>query len=164
MNLVGGEMVELQHVQNPDCDIRVEGLPGSPVEEHGLPALGQPSVLELGLDLLFDGAVEDRRGDVNPLTNVLGQGPDRIGRGVVENRRDALIAVEILQLVAKRIGPNLLFEHVVHLLAEPSRRPPEVGFENLPDVHAGGHAQRVENDVDRLTLGGVRHVLLGKNP
>ena len=35
----------------------------------------------------------------------------------------------------------------------------EVGLEDLPDVHAARHAERVEDDVDRLAVGGVRHVL-----
>jgi hypothetical protein len=34
-----------------------------------------------------------------------------------------------------------------------------VGLEDLADVHARGHAQRVEHDVDRGAVGHVRHVL-----
>ena len=45
--------------------------------------------------------------------------------------------------------------------AEHPRRPPEVGLEDLPDVHAARHAERVEHDVDRPAVGEERHVLLG---
>ena len=38
--------------------------------------------------------------------------------------------------------------------------PAEVGLEDLPDVHARGHAQRVEDHVDRRAVLEERHVLL----
>ena len=36
-------------------------------------------------------------------------------------------------------------------------------FENLPDVHARRHAQRVEHDVDRRAIFKERHVFGGKD-
>ena len=47
--------------------------------------------------------------------------------------------------------------------AEDPRRPPEVGLQDLPDVHAARHAERVEHDVDRPTVREERHVLLGND-
>jgi hypothetical protein len=41
------------------------------------------------------------------------------------------------------------------------RDPPEVGLEDLADVHPARHAERVEDDVDGGAVGQVRHVLLG---
>ena len=41
------------------------------------------------------------------------------------------------------------------------RGPPEVGLEDLPDVHSARHAERVEHDVHRTAVGQERHVLLG---
>ena len=38
------------------------------------------------------------------------------------------------------------------------RRPPEVGLENLADVHARRHAERIEHDLDRRAVRQVRHV------
>ena len=38
-----------------------------------------------------------------------------------------------------------------------------MGFEDLADVHAGGHTQRVQNDVDRRPVCQIRHVFDGKN-
>ena len=43
-------------------------------------------------------------------------------------------------------------------------RPAEVGLEDLADVHAGGDAQRVEDDVHRAAVLQVGHVLLGQDP
>jgi hypothetical protein len=47
------------------------------------------------------------------------------------------------------------------LEAEHLRRPAEVDLEDLADVHAAGHAQRVEQDVDRRAVLEERHVLFG---
>ena len=41
--------------------------------------------------------------------------------------------------------------------------PPEVGLEDLADVHARRHAERVEHDLDRRAVRQVRHVLLGED-
>src|SRR3546814_1017594 len=46
------------------------------------------------------------------------------------------------------------------LLAELPRRPAEMRLENLADVHTAGHAQRVEDDIDRGAVREERHVLL----
>jgi hypothetical protein len=37
-----------------------------------------------------------------------------------------------------------------------------VRLEDLPDVHAARHAERVQHDVDRRAVRQVRHVLLGR--
>jgi hypothetical protein len=43
-------------------------------------------------------------------------------------------------------------------------RPPEVGLQDLADVHSARHAERVEDDVDRGSVRQVRHVFRGQNP
>ncbi len=49
------------------------------------------------------------------------------------------------------------------LLAELVRCPSEVRLEDLTDVHTRGHAERVEDDLDRRSIGEVRHVLFRKD-
>src|ERR1700677_4164454 len=44
------------------------------------------------------------------------------------------------------------------------RGPAEVRFEDLTDVHTRRHAERVENDLDRSSVGKVRHIFLRKDP
>jgi hypothetical protein len=51
------------------------------------------------------------------------------------------------------------FQQVGDLLAEAGAGPAQVGFEDLADVHARRHAQRVQNDVHVRTVGEERHVL-----
>ena len=53
---------------------------------------------------------------------------------------------------------RLLFDHAVDLLAQTFRGPAEVRFQHLTDVHARRHAERIQNDVDRLAVLVVRHV------
>jgi hypothetical protein len=61
-------------------------------------------------------------------------------------------------------APGLtLLSSIARAAAELARGPPEVGLEDLPDVHAARHAERVEHDVDRRAVGQVRHVLLGQD-
>ncbi len=58
---------------------------------------------------------------------------------------------------------------VAALMVRPSltprvvQRPAQVGLEDLADVHARGHAQRVEDDVDRRAVGQEGHVFLGQD-
>ena len=39
-----------------------------------------------------------------------------------------------------------------------------MGFENLPDVHSAGNAERVQDDLDRRAVGQVRQILLRQDP
>ena len=64
-----------------------------------------------------------------------------------------------LDVLADRLRAELRLEHVLELPAEDARAPAEVRLEDLPDVHAGRHAERVEDDVDRRAVLEVRHVL-----
>ena len=48
--------------------------------------------------------------------------------------------------------------------AQAVRGPAEVRFEHLADVHAGGHAQRVQDDVDGRAVGQEGHVLNRHDP
>src|SRR5687767_15661041 len=47
--------------------------------------------------------------------------------------------------------------------AERMRRPSEVRFEDLADVHTRRHAQRIEHDLHRRSIRQIRHVLLGQD-
>ena len=47
-----------------------------------------------------------------------------------------------------RIGVTPFLQRMLELLAKAARGPAQVRFEDLPDVHARWHAQRVEHDVD----------------
>jgi hypothetical protein len=61
------------------------------------------------------------------------------------------------------LGGRARLEHLAELVAELVGGPPEVHLEDLPDVHARGHAEGVEHHVDGVAAGQVRHVLLGED-
>ena len=72
-----------------------------------------------------------------------------------------LLAVDLAQLL-RDLGDRRLagaVDHVADLLAETRRGPAQVGLEDLADVHARRHAQRVQHDIDRRAVLEVRHVL-----
>ena len=58
------------------------------------------------------------------------------------------------------IGLAPVLERLGDLLAQAARGPAEMRLEDLPDVHARRHAQRVEHDIDRRPVREERHVLL----
>ena len=52
-----------------------------------------------------------------------------------------------------------MLQHLVDLLAHAGAGPAQVGLEDLTDVHARRHAERVEHDVDASAVFEIRHVL-----
>src|SRR5690606_23770670 len=53
-------------------------------------------------------------------------------------------------------------DHLLDLTAQKPASPAEVRLEDLPDVHAGRDAERVEDDVDRRAVREVGKILLRK--
>jgi hypothetical protein len=51
-------------------------------------------------------------------------------------------------------------ERRTDLVAQAARGPAQVGFEDLPDVHARRHAQRVQHEIDRRAVFQEGHVFL----
>src|SRR5512139_1611308 len=144
VDLVVDQVQQLQDVDVSDRDRRRERLTAAAVEELGLAgladeldavAVGQGRAEQAG-DLLLAGTVED--------------GGRHVGAGLTLVRADRLEALLPLRLVAVDLPAGL-------------RDPPEVCLEHLADVHAAGHAQRVEHDVDRRAVLEERHVLDGQD-
>ena len=77
---------------------------------------------------------------------------------------DPLVAVDLLELLAQHLRARGLVHQVADPLAEAVRRPTQVGLEDLSDVHARRHAERIQADVDRAAVGQVGHVLFRKDP
>src|SRR5205085_2270112 len=61
VNLVVHEMVQLQHVDEPDGHLLLESFPGSAVVEEGLAALRDAGLLQALANLLLAGPVEHGR-------------------------------------------------------------------------------------------------------
>src|SRR3954447_22467889 len=140
VNLVVDQVVQLEDVHVADRDRVRQWLTGTTVEQLRLAvAVDQATTvavdqrrLEEALDLLLARSVEDGGRDV------------RVLRGLVRLDRAQLLLP--LGVVALDLPAGL-------------GDPPEVGLQNLANVHPARHAERVEHDVDRGAVLQERHVL-----
>ena len=146
MDLVVHEVVELEDVHVAHRDGVREGLTGAAVEQAGL-AVGLDQLQAVGgrqrgaqqpHELVVPHAVED------------GRGHGRAGLGL-----DAVLG--------EVGGPGLAGLAGGGGVPAAGGDPSQVQLENLSDVHTAGHAQRVEDDVDRGAVGQEGHVLHGQD-
>src|SRR5690606_24863667 len=159
VHLVVDQVVQLEHVHVANGGRTLELVAGTTVEQAHLAAFRQIGQLQHGLDLAFLGTVEHGGGHRHTAFQVLRQLED-LGVGeLVEVFLTATdLVVDLVEELAQLGDLALLFEHAVDLLAQALGRQAQVGFEDLPDVHTRRYAQRVQHDVDRSTVGVVRHV------
>ena len=111
------------------------------------------------LDVGFLGAVEHRRRNRHAVAQVAAE----LDQLVLVQRLDGLVvAIDLLEHVLERTGVVLAvvgLDRLPDLEPQAGASPAEMGLQNLADVHAARHAERIEHDVDRLTVGEERHVL-----
>src|SRR5690606_16653567 len=159
MHLVVDQVVQLQHVHVADGSGALELVAGTPIEQLHLAAFRQIGQFQHGLDLALLGTVEHRGGHRHALAQVVGQVQHFLIVQVVQAFLATTdLVVDLVQELAQIGDLALLFEHQVDLLAQPLGRQAQVGFEDLPDVHPRGYAQRVEHDVHRRAVGIMGHV------
>ena len=160
MHLVVNQVVELEHVHVADGHRPVKGLPGAAVVQDGLAAFGQPGEPQHLLDFRFRRAVEHRRGDGQTVAQVAGQlqyfgirKPGEVDLALTDG------VVHLIEVGANLPDLALLVKQGIDLIADALGSPAEVGLEHLADVHAGRHAQWIEDDVHRLAVVIKGHVL-----
>ena len=73
------------------------------------------------------------------------------------------LLLDLILVGAVEHGGRGLDRHAVVVARLLVQRPAQVGLQDLADVHARGHAERVEDDVDRGPVGQEGHVLLGQD-
>ena len=150
VDLVVHQVVELEHVHDAHGDVLVERLAGAAVEEDRLARSGQPGELERALDV---GSRPRRRTRASAMkTPPLPSSRARLTSSSSQPlehsrspRRPCRSCEELLDLV----GRALLVDHRLELAAQLVGAPAEVDLQDLPDVHAARHAERVEDEVDR---------------
>ena len=163
MDLVVDQVVELHDVDDPHRHFGVEHLAGPTVVEAGLPGARPTRQLQEVLDLVLPGAVEDRRGHVYALPNAPADRPHLVLAQVVH---EAGLAVRehALELRPELGCAVVLLEMAVDALPERPRGPAQMRLQDLPDVHARRHPERIEHDVDRRPVVEIRHVLDRHDP
>src|SRR5215213_4124675 len=158
VDLVVDEVVQLQHIDVAHRHPAIESLAGAPVVERHLARPVEAGHLEHVLDVGLLGAVEHRRGHRHAATQVVAD-LDEVGIG---QPLQLAVAIDLLHLVAQRLHVPVLevrIDRLGDLLAEAGGGPAEMGFEDLSDVHAARHAERVQHDVDLRAVLEERHVL-----
>src|SRR5262245_40463990 len=162
VDLVVDEVVQLEHVHHADGDHVVERLAALAIDQPRLADDRQAGHLERALDLVLGGAVEHRSRTADRGRQRPREPPDVVLVELVDDRR--VLREQLLELLAHDVGGPMRLEVRVDLVAQLLRRPPEMHLEDLADVHAARHAERIEHDVDRRAVLEVRHVLLGEQP
>ena len=136
MDLVVHEVVELEDVHVAHRDRVREGLAGATVEQTGL---------AVGRDELHAVAVGQGRGE---------QTHELVVTHTVEDRGRHRGAGLSLDAVGGQAHGPLLAGLTGRRGVPPARgHPAQVELQDLTDVHTAGHTQRVEDDVDRGSVG-----------
>ena len=154
-------MVQLEHVDIPNRHLAIEGVAGPAVEHGRLSGGVETRKLQHLLDVGFLGAVEHRRRDRHAVAQIA---PELHQFGIVERLDGLVVAVDLLQGLLQRTeillgGRQIRIDGLSDALAEAGAGPAEMGFENLTDVHAARHTQRVEHDIRVGAVFQERHVL-----
>src|SRR6185312_4286286 len=159
VDLVVHQMVQLEHVDVADGDLTIELLAGTAVIDGRLARLVDAGEIEHVLDVRLFGAVEDRRGDRHAVTQVAAE----LDQFVLTEALDGLVvAVDLLEHLLERLCVVLgvvMIDRLADLQTERGAGPAEMRLEDLSDVHAGRHAERVEHDVGVRAVFEERHVL-----
>src|SRR6478736_1493897 len=145
VDLVVDKVVQLEDVHVADRDRLRERLAGAPVEQarlavttHGALAV---TVRQRGREQTGEGRLRDTV-EHGRRDRVAGRRRRGDGRDVVPPRDVTLGELDVPALLG---------------------HPAEVRLEDLADVHAAGHTERVEDDVDRGPVREERHVLDGQD-
>src|SRR5262245_5872168 len=165
VDLVVHEVRQLEDVDEADRDELLERLPGLAVPQGDLAGGREARHPELSLDVGLERSVEHRRSESDSVRERLRVVEDDVLGRLREGLADRPRGDDLEELGADRrhrgrpLGGELLAEP----LAVHRGRPPEVGLEDLTDVHPRRHAERVEHDLDGRAVRHVRHVLLGED-
>ena len=166
MQLVIHQMVKFQHVFHAHRDLAGKLFARTSVEDNRLAAFVEARTTQRIVHIRLFRPVEHRGRNRHALGHVARQ-LQHIGFFPIrEGRLVSVIPVGQAQRLAHRgqvARAAELFQSVVDLQAQAARGPAHVGFQDLTDVHARRHAQRVQHQVNGGAIGQERHVLDGND-
>ena len=143
----------------PTVTLTVEVLAGATIEQGDLAGMVETRKIEHVLDIRLLGAVEHRRRNRHAVTQIGAE----LDEALLVQRLDGLVlAVDLAQQFLERLRIVLAvveIDGMPDLQAEAGAGPAQMGLQDLADIHPARHAERIEHDVDRRTVGEERHVL-----
>ena len=71
------------------------------------------------------------------------------------------MGVDLFEELPQLADFHLLLEHLIDLQSKAVRRHAEVSLQDLTHVHSRRHTQRVQDDINRLTVVIVGHIFHG---
>ncbi len=165
MDLIIDKMVELHDIHDADRNFFVEGLAGSPVVKRDLSGRREPRFPQKIEDFLLGRAIKNRRGQTDAVTVLFGE-RDRIG---ILDPFDKLVHVARTQVLFEPTSNGIdigaaVLEQLIDLLAQSPCRPPQMSFQDLPDIHSRRYPQRIQDDIHGRAVFKVRHVLFRQDP
>src|SRR5580693_1050348 len=159
VDLVVHQVMQLEHIDVTDGDLAVERVAGTAVEQRHLAGVIEAGEIEHVLDVGLLGAVEHRRRDRHAVAQI---GAELYETLVVERLDGLILAVDFPQQLLEGLGIALAvieIDGIADLDAEAGAGPTKMGLQDLADIHAARHAERIEHDIDRRAVGEERHVL-----
>src|SRR5580700_623008 len=160
VNLVVHQVREFEHVDVADRHLLREQITGHAVVERNLSALRQGREFQQVANVRFACAVEYRRCKRHAFAEAVSQIQNRVVVQVGDGLPHRRWTERILEPFAHALRASFLVQQLPDLLAELFRSPAKVRLENLPHVHTGRNAQRVQHDFHRCAVRHVRHVFL----
>src|SRR5690606_11391417 len=86
---------------------------------------------------------------------------------LINNVPELTMIDDLFQVGLDHVGRAARLVIIIHHSSNPSpnlyRCPAKMCFQDLPGIHPGGNAERVEDNVDRCPVSREWHILLGKN-
>ena len=164
MNLLVHQVMELEHIHDADGHRCIERLPGPSVEEKHLSGGTFAGELQHLLHLRLARSVEHVGVHRNASAELSDQLLEILLRQFLERLIDLGRAVDFLEVLDELLLGEVLLNQLVDPFPQATRRPTEVGLQNLSHVHARRNAQRIEHEIDRTTVHHIRKVLLRQNP
>src|SRR6202521_1584633 len=159
VNLVVHQVRQLQHVDVAHRDRQFELLARHAVSESGLAGCRKARTSQQRLDFRLPGAVEHGRSHEHALLKRRSHRFELIFTHVGDGVGQYGVLDQSFEIAADSLCTSVLLQQFRDLQTQFMTRPSEVGFKNLSHVHTAGHAERVQNDLDRRSILEVRHVL-----
>ena len=154
--------MQLQHIDVANRHLAFEALARTAIMQPNLARGIKPSLFQHAFNIGHARAIEHRRRNRDTLLQVL----TKLHQLIIGHRRDIagedFLTIDILQLgfqfAAARAAMAVFIHQFADLTAKIGAGPTQMGFQDLPHIHARRHAKRVQHQVNRGTIFQEGHV------